>query len=35
MRIKKKKIRGLLVDPIQNFLNQHHENCMADRKEDY
>ena len=28
-------IMGLLVDPIPNSLNYHHENCMADSKEHY
>ena len=27
--------RGLLVDPISNSPNKHHENCMADTKENY
>ena len=29
----KKSIRGLLVDPILNYLNQHQRNCMIDSKE--
>ena len=35
MRIKKISLRGLLVDSIPNSLNQHHQNCMADSKENY
>ena len=26
---------GLSVDPIPNYPKQHHENCMADSKENY
>ena len=33
MRIKKLSVRGLLVDPIPNSPNQHHENCRAESKE--
>ena len=28
-------IRGLLVDSIPNYPNKHHENCIADSKENY
>ena len=28
-------IRGVLVDPIPNSPNLHHNNCMADSKENY
>ena len=26
---------GISVDPVLNSLNQHHETCMADSKENY
>ena len=32
---KKKSIRGISVDPVLNSLNQHHETCRADSKENY
>ena len=35
MRIRKIWIRELSVDPIPNSPKQHHENCMADSKENY
>ena len=36
MGINKNIISGeLLVDLMPNYLNQHHENCMADSKEYY
>ena len=36
MRIRKKiSISGLLVDPISNSPDWHHENCMVDSKENY
>ena len=35
IRIKKISIRGLLVDPISNSPNKHHNNFMADSKENY
>ena len=28
-------MRGVRVDPVLNSLNQHHETCMADSKENY
>ena len=31
----KMSTRGLLVDPISNSPNKHHENCMAVTKENY
>ena len=34
-RIKKISLRGLLVDPILNSPNLHHNNCMTDSKENY
>ena len=35
MRMKKKPLRGLLVDPIPNSLNQHYETFMVDSKDNY
>ena len=35
MRIKKKYMRGLLVDPILNSPNKHTKNCVADSKDNY
>ena len=35
MRIRKMSIRGLLVDPMPIFPNQHHKNCVADSQENY
>ena len=32
---KKKPLRGLLVDPIPNSLNQHHKTFMEESKENY
>ena len=34
-RIKKVSGRGFLVDPIPNYPNLHHRNCMTDSKEKY
>ena len=35
MRLKKKSIMGLLIDPIPNSPNQHDENRLTDSKENY
>ena len=32
---KKKPLRGLLVDPIPNSLNQHYEPFMVESKDNY
>ena len=35
IRIEKISIKKLLVDPLPNSPNYHHEKCMADSKENY